>query len=79
MMKFVFYLEENCSFICKLAMPIKKLLLTIIIILHYSSSMGYGDLSHTKVVIFHKAKLSRIYKTEVWDKSHIPLLVVSVS
>ena len=35
-----------------------------------------GDLSHTKVVISNKAKLRRIYKIEVWDKSHIPLLVV---
>ena len=33
--------------------------------------MGYGDLSHTEVIISHEAKLSGIYETEVWDKSHI--------
>ena len=38
--------------------------------------MGYGDLSHTEVIISHEAKLSGIYETEVWDKSHIPWLVV---
>ena len=31
--------------------------------------MGYGDLSHTEVIISHEAKLSGIY-----DKSHIWLL-----
>ena len=34
--------------------------------------MGYGNLSHTEVVISHEAKLSRIYESEAWDKSHIP-------
>ena len=29
--------------------------------------MGYGDLSHTEVIIFYEAKLSGIYETEVWD------------
>ena len=38
--------------------------------------MGYEALSHTKVIISHEAKLSGIYETEVWDKSHIPWLVV---
>ena len=38
--------------------------------------MGYGDLSHTKVSISHEAKLSGICETEVWNKSHIPWLVV---
>ena len=33
--------------------------------------MGYEDLSHTEVIISHEAKLSGIYETEVWDKSHI--------
>ena len=28
--------------------------------------------SHTEVSIPHEAKLSWIYETEVWDKSHIP-------
>ena len=35
--------------------------------------MGYGDLSHTEVIISHEVKLSGIYETEVWDKSYIPL------
>ena len=38
--------------------------------------MGYGDLSHTEVIISHEAKLNGIYETEVWDKSHILWLVV---
>ena len=40
--------------------------------------MGYGDLSHTEVIISHKAKLIRIYETEVWDKSHILWVVVGL-
>ena len=39
-------------------------------------AMGYGDLSHTEVIISHEAKLSGICETEVWNKSHIPWLVV---
>ena len=38
--------------------------------------MRYEDLSHAEVIISHEAKLSEIYETEVWDKSHIPWLVV---
>ena len=38
--------------------------------------MGHGDLSHTEVIIFHEAKLSGIYETEVWDKSHISWLIL---
>ena len=38
--------------------------------------MGYRDLSHTEVIISHEAKLSGIYEIEVWDKFHIPWLVV---
>ena len=34
--------------------------------------MGYEDLSHIEVVISHEAKLSGMYETEAWDKSHIP-------
>ena len=32
--------------------------------------MGYGDLSHTEVIVSQKAKLSGIYETELWGKSH---------
>ena len=28
-------------------------------------TMGYGDLSHTEVIISHEVKLSGIYETEV--------------
>ena len=41
-------------------------------------AMGYGDLSHTKVIISHEAKLSGIYETKVWDKFNIPLLVIGL-
>ena len=36
----------------------------------------YRDLSHIEVIISHEANLDGKYKTEVWDKSHIPWLVV---
>ena len=38
--------------------------------------MEHGDLSHSKVIIFHEAKLGSTYETELWDESHIPWLVV---
>ena len=47
-----------------------------IIQLIQQSAMGYGNLSDTEVIISHEAKLSGIYETEVWDKSHVPWLVV---
>ena len=31
--------------------------------------MAYQNLSHTEVTISHKAKLSGIYETKVWDNS----------
>ena len=46
------------------------------IIAYPTTSHGIWDLSHTEVIISHEAKLSGIYETEVWDKSHIPWLVV---
>ena len=33
--------------------------------------MGHGDLCNTEVIISHEAKLSGMYETGVWDKSHI--------
>ena len=46
--------------------------------------MGYGDLSHTEVIISHEAKLSEIYKKCVCvgggggggGESYVPWLVV---
>ena len=32
--------------------------------------MGYGDLSHTEVIISHEAKLSGVYETKVQEKSY---------
>ena len=41
--------------------------------------MAYQNLSHTEVTISHKAKLSGIYETKVWDKFHISWLVSRLS
>ena len=38
--------------------------------------MAYRNLFHTEVTISHRAKLSGIYETNVWDKFHISWLVV---
>ena len=38
----------------------------------YPTAMGYGDLSHAEVSI----SLSRIFETDVWDKSDIQWLVI---
>ena len=39
------------------------------------SAMGYGDLSHTKVIISQEVQLDGIYETQMWDNLHIRWLV----
>ena len=51
------------------------ILFTANIIAYPTTSHGIWR-SNTEMIISHEVKLSGIYETEVWDKSHIPWLVV---
>ena len=47
-----------------------------IIYLIQQLAMGYGDLSHTEVMISQEPKQSGIYESQVWNKSHLLWLFV---